>query len=72
MQTIEIPISEYQKLQEELSLLKDTELLKNVNKLVEVLYQDRYGLYMGDFTDDLTEHALDNAWEIEDSEWDKV
>ena len=72
MQTIEIPISEYQKLQEELSLLKDTELLKNVNKLVEVLYQDRYGLYMGDFTDDLTEHALDNAWEIENSEWDKV
>lgn len=72
MQTIEIPISEYQKLQEELSLLKNTELLKNVNKLVEVLYQDRYGLYMGDYTDDLTEHAVDDAWEKEDSEWDKV
>ena len=72
MQTIEIPVSEYQKLQDELSLLKDTELLKNVNKLIDALYQDKYGLYMGDYTDDLTEHSIDNAWEEGGSEWDKV
>ncbi len=72
MQTIEIPISEYQRLQEELSLLKDNDLLKRVNKLVDILYQDKYGLYLGDYTDDLTEHAVDQAWEDEQSEWDKL
>lgn len=48
MQTIEIPISEYQKFQEELSL------------------------FMGDYTDDLTEAAINQAWEDDPSEWDKV
>lgn len=72
MQTIEIPVSEYQRLQEELSLLKDTELLRTVNKLVDFLYQDKYGLYMGEYTDDLTEAAIENAWEDAPSEWDKV
>ena len=72
MQTIEIPISEYEKLQEELSLLKDTDLLKRFNKLVDILYEEKYGLYLGDFTEDLTEHVVDNSWEGEHSEWDKV
>ncbi len=72
METIEIPKTEYQRLQEELTLLKNNELLKSVNKLVDFLYQDRYGLYMGEYTDDLTEHAVDSGWEDEPSEWDKI
>jgi hypothetical protein len=72
METIEIPKTEYQRLQEELALLKNNELLKTVNKLVDFLYQDKYGLYMGEYVDDLTEHSVDRAWENVPSEWDKV
>ncbi len=72
MQTIEISITEYQRLQDELSLLKDNELLQKVNRLVDYLYQDKYGLYMGDDTDDLTEAVIADAWEDEPEAWDKV
>jgi hypothetical protein len=72
MQTIQLPITEYQRLQEELALLKNTELLRSINRLLELLYQDRYGLYMGEFTDDLTEYAVNQAWENERCEWDNV
>ena len=69
MQTIEIPVSEDQSLKEELTLLKDSALLENVNKLIDILYQDKYGLYMGDYTGDLTESVMDDAWEESASEW---
>ena len=72
MKTIGIPISEYQRLQEELVLLKNTDLLRTINKLVDFLYQDKYGLYMGDFTADLTEYSVSNAWQNAPSEWDNV
>ena len=72
MNTVQIPASEYQRLKEELALLKDTELLLNFNKLVDFLYQDKYGLYMGEFTEDLTEYSVNQAWENEPSEWDNV
>lgn len=72
MNTVEIPLSEYQRLQEELALLKDTELLRNFNKLVDLLYQEKYGLFMGDYTEDLTESAVGEAWQDEPSEWDNV
>ncbi|MEQ1605339.1 MAG: hypothetical protein ABL999_10780 [Pyrinomonadaceae bacterium] len=69
MQTIEIPVNEYKSLQEELTLLKDNALLENVNRLIDILYQDKYGLYMGDYTGDLTEGVMDEAWEESASEW---
>lgn len=72
MQTMEISVTEYQRLQDELSLLKDNELLQKVNRLVDYLYQDKYGLYMGDNTDDLTEAVIADAWEDEPDAWDKV
>lgn len=72
MQTIEISISEYRRMQDELSLLKDNELLTKVNRLLDYMYQDKYGLYMGDDTDDLTEFAVTTAWEDTPSEWDKI
>jgi hypothetical protein len=72
MQTIQIPLTEYKHLQEELAMLKNSELLHSINKLVDTLYQDKYGLYMGDFSDDLTDFAINNAWENTESAWDKV
>lgn len=72
MKTIQIPVSEYQRLQEELQLLKNSELLQTVNKLIDFLYQDKYGLYMGDYTEDLAEYAASEAWENEPSGWDNL
>ena len=72
MKTIQIPVSEYQRLQEELALLKNSELLETVNKLIDLLYQDKYGLYMGDYTEDLTEYTVNEAWEGAQSGWDNV
>ncbi len=72
MKTIQIPVSEYQRLQEELALLKNSELLQTVNKLIDFLYQDKYGLYMDDYTEDLTEYSVNESWENETSGWDNV
>ena len=72
MTTIQLPLTEYQRLQEELALLKNTELLQTINKLVDFLYQDKYGLYAGDFTEDLTEYSVNQAWENKPSAWDNV
>lgn len=68
--TMQFPISEYKRMQEELRLLKNTDLLKKVNQLVDSLYEDKYGFYMGDFTDDLTEDAVDNGWDHTARDWD--
>lgn len=70
--TIELPVSEYKRMQEELNLLRNSDLLKKVNQLVDFLYEDKYGFYMGDFTDDLTEHSVDNSWDDKASGWDNV
>ena len=72
MKTIQIPVSEYRRLQEELALLKNTELLQTVNKLIDFLYQDKYGLYMDDYTEDLTEYSVNETWEDAPSGWDNV
>ncbi len=72
MKTIQIPVAEYQRLQEELALLKNSELLQTVNKLIDFLYQDKYGLYMGEYMEDLTEYSVNESWEDAISGWDNV
>jgi hypothetical protein len=69
---IQVPLSEYQQLKEELLLLKDTKLLEKFNKLIDLMYQDKYGLYMRDYTDDLTEYAVNTNWKNETSHWDNL
>ncbi len=41
---IQIPLKEYEAMKETILLLKDTELLKKVNRLVELMYEEKYGL----------------------------
>lgn len=72
METIQMPVAEYKRLQEELALLKDTPLLQKMERLIDLLYQEKYGLYLGDFTDDLTEYAVNHSWNTENSAWDEV
>jgi hypothetical protein len=72
MDTIQIPYSEYQSLKEQIALLKDNELLKKVNKLIDILYQEKYGLYLGNYTEDLTEQSIAGFWENNYSKWDEI
>lgn len=72
MNTISIPISEYQRLTNELELLRNSDLLLKINHLVDLLFQDKYGLFMSDYTDDLTEYAINKNWTNETSVWDRI
>ena len=74
MNTISIPINEYKKLQNELILLKNQELLQKINVIIDLLYDSKYGLYMGNFTEDLAELTIDNLkeWESNGDVWDDV
>lgn len=72
MKTINIPLKEYEALKEEVSILKDKKLLKKLNRLIDLLFQEKYGLYMGDYTGDLTEHVMKTNYKSKDSGWDTV
>jgi chloramphenicol O-acetyltransferase len=73
MNTIQIPLDEYQFMQEELILLRNTELLAKMNRLIDLLFQEKYGLFMQDYTEDLTEYSMNNAWRKEDTNaWDNL
>jgi len=63
---LQIPLSEYQLMQEESALLRSTELLEKMNRLVDLLFQAKCGLYMQDYTEDLTAYSLNNASEKEE------
>ena len=70
--SIQIPVEEYKAMKEEIALLKDTPLLSKVNRLVDLLYQEKYGLYLGNDTSDLTESTIRNNWSNDKSGWDNV
>ncbi len=73
MSLIQIPLEDYKIMQEELQLLRNTELLTKVNRLVDILFEEKYGLFMKDYTADLTESAIDNAWKNEDTNaWNEI
>lgn len=72
METITIPINEYNRLKEEASFFRDKEFMTKVNKLIDLLYQEKYGLYLGNYTDDLTEQIISDNYKKEESGWDKI
>lgn len=72
MQTIRIPADEYRALIDELAKLKNNPDLIKIYKVVDLLYQEKFGLYIGDYTCDLTEAAIRTNWDETSSEWDNV
>lgn len=74
METIKIPIEEYQNLQRENLLLKKQDLLVKVNQLIDILFERKYGLYLGDYTDDLTEASFQQVkeWNNSGEVWNEV
>ena len=72
IETIQISVKEYEAMKEELSLLKDNILLEKMNRLVNLLYEEKYGLYLGNNTNDLTEASVLKNWQSSNSAWDNV
>ena len=71
-ETIQISVEEYEAMKEELSLLKNNILLEKMNRLIDLLYEEKYGLYLGNNTNDLTEDSLLKNWQSPNSNWDNV
>ena len=72
IETIQISVKEYEAMKEELSLLRNNTLLEKLNKLVDLLYEEKYGLYLGNNTNDLTEASVLKNWQSSNSVWDHV
>jgi len=60
--TINVPLEEYNRMREELILLKDTVFMEKFNKFIQLLLQDKHELYLGDSTDDLLNASIDQAF----------
>ena len=69
---IQIPVEEYEAMKETISLLKDTDLLRKINRLVDLLYEEKYGLYLGDDTSDLTDASIKKIEQESNNAWDNV
>ncbi len=72
IEAIQIPLKEYEAMKEAISLLKDNVLLTKMNRLIELMYEEKYGLYLGNQTTDLTQITLNNNWPTDKSVWDNV
>lgn len=74
MEYIKIPEKEYKEMKEQLALLSDNEFIKKMNRLIDLIYEKKYGLYLGDYTEDLTEASIDNVkeWHESGDEWNDV
>jgi hypothetical protein len=69
---VQIPLKEYQAMKEKLSLLEDSEFMNKLARLVDLLYEEKYGLYMGNNTSDLTAASMQKAFEEPNTAWDNV
>lgn len=63
MEQITIPLAEYQSMINQIQLLQENQLLEKMNKLIDSIYETKYGLYMGDYTNDITKHTINNMEE---------
>ncbi len=72
METIQLPLSEYENLKNLVNILSDKKLLTKFNILIDLLYEDKYGLFLNDYTEDLTQYSINNNWKDEKSAWDKI
>jgi hypothetical protein len=72
METITIPLEEYENLKSISRILKDNELLVKFNSLIDLMYENKYGIYIKDFDEDLTEQSINSSWNNEPSPWDNL
>jgi hypothetical protein len=63
MQTVQIPLDEYDKLIAHNRLPQQIELMQQINRDLDLMYESKYGLYLGDFTEDLTEYSINEHFD---------
>lgn len=69
---VQIPLREYEALKEKISLLEDNDFMKKLMRLVDLLYEEKYGLYMGNDTSDLAAASMQQAFTETNTSWDNV
>jgi hypothetical protein len=69
---VQIPLKEYEALKEKLALLQDSELVRKMTRLLEILYEEKHGLYLGDDTSDLSAASAQHALKQTNDAWDNV
>ena len=74
METIAIPINEYNSLINENKILKNQELLRKLNDVIDLMYESKYGLYLGNYTEDLTEFSVGGLkeWQVSGDVWNDL
>lgn len=74
MDVVELPANVYSSLRKEIDLLRDQSLLIMLNEIIEIMYQNKYGLYLGNYTEDLSAASIDNIneWKIAGHVWDGI
>ena len=74
MKTVKVPEDEYLQMRKAIKILSDNKLLKRLNELIEILFQEKYSIVLTDYTDDLTEFSVNNIkeWNVKKSKWDNV
>jgi hypothetical protein len=74
MVTVQIPFEEYQTMKNELIMLKQQDLLIRFNELIELMFQNKYGLYLGDYTGDLAAKEMSEVseWTYSGDVWNEI
>jgi len=72
METVRLPVEEYNMLIAQNKALQQNELLEKINQVLDLMYQNRYGLYLGDYTDDMTEYSINNNFSENSGAWDEL
>jgi len=71
-ETIEISVKEYEAMKEKISLLSDSELIKKFNRLLEIIYEEKQSLYLGNNTSDLAEASINHLYKESTDAWNNV
>lgn len=74
METIAIPVNEYNSLIKENKFLKNQGLLRKLNVVIDLMYESKYGLYLGNYTEDLTEFSVSELkeWQVSGDVWNDL
>lgn len=72
METVRLPVEEYNMLIAQNKALQQNELLEKINQVLDLMYQNRYGFYLGDYTEDLTEYSINNHFVESTGAWDAL
>jgi hypothetical protein len=67
MNYVTLPESEYIDMKNQLDMLKNNELISKLNHLVDLMYESKYGMYLGNSSEDITKSSIDNMQEWQES-----